>query len=156
MARNAAAQKKVDDLIEQLRAQGLPVDNASLMAYRDGLTSTKDLSEWLKVLITVESNEFKQSAQGLYPWSDAEAPLPGDPWPEQERVQDFFKRWRDLLNDAGRLAQADIKRRTPMQADGLNTNLEWESKFVNWLDCFNCKRRQPFTDATQQKLGTRS
>lgn len=127
-ARNAAARKQVDDLVEQMRAQGLPYDNASLSAYRDRMTSTKDLTEWLQVLTTVESDEFRQSSKDLYPWDDAEAPLPGDPWPEQEDAQAFLEQWQELLQRAQRLAQADVKRRTPLNTDGIHTILDWETK----------------------------
>ena len=127
-ARDAAAEKQVAAEIESLRKQGLPYDNNSMAAYHDRLTSTKDLDEWLQVLSTFDSDEFNAPAKLLYPWNNLPAPVPGAEWPEQEASQDFLNQWRSLLDNAQRLAQADIVRRLPLQIDSIQTRLPWYDK----------------------------
>ena len=128
-ARDSAALAEVDQQVTELRAQGLPVDNETLASYYEQQCSSKDADAWLNVLTVVESAEFQQAAKQLYPWqSDSAMPLPGEQWPEQEKVEQFLEQQQDLLRTAQRLAQADIKRRMPVTFDGIRTELKWAEK----------------------------
>ena len=128
-ARDSAALAEVEQQVTELRAQGLPVDNETLASYYEQQCSSKDADAWLNVLTVVESAEFQQAAKQLYPWqSDSTVPLPGEQWPEREKVEQFLEQQQDLLRTAQRLAQADIKRRMPVTFDGIRTELKWAEK----------------------------
>ncbi len=127
-ARNAAAKRSIDQMLKEMQAQGQPYDDASLAAYYERLTSTADLDRWLGILSATSADDFKAASRSLYPWDGTPAPVPGNEWPEHARAQKFLEQWRELLAEAERLAQADIKRRTPVNFDGINTLLEWSEK----------------------------
>lgn len=125
-SRNNSAQIQVNQRRAQILSQGLPVDNATLAQYHDGLSTTQELDAWLQLITDLQSDEFKLATKDFYPWkAESSAPNPDEVWPEHLEVMKFLDEQNKLLRTAQNLARADVKRRMPVTMDGINTDLKW-------------------------------
>ena len=84
VGRESSARRQLNSRLEQLTAQGMPIDDATLLDFSNGLTSSQYTEAWQDVFQQFESQEFKQAISGV-PLFDgkisAEIPAPGDSWP---------------------------------------------------------------------------
>lgn len=124
--RSAAAQ--VQARIDQLKAEGLPYDNASLAEYYARETDDRDVERWLAALKLVKSDLFLQSTRDIGPWKeDAWEPVlsTAEPWPDEARTAQFLEKWSELRDEVRQLALRDRKVRLPIVFDSILTDVSW-------------------------------
>jgi hypothetical protein len=63
--RERSAKRKVADRLDKITAQGLPVDDETMLDFTNSLTSKVDTKEWLTVLGELTSKEFSKSTTGV-------------------------------------------------------------------------------------------
>ncbi len=84
--RERSARNELTKRLDRLVAQGLPVDDASLLEFNKSMTSSEDTRAWQGVFKQFESPEFKQSSKGV-PLFDGlvemNIPAPGEKWPQR-------------------------------------------------------------------------
>ncbi len=88
VGREQSARRELTSRLEALVADGMPVDDASLLEFTNGLTSHKHTDAWLDVLQQFQSAEFKAAVGGVPmfdPQLEAEVPAPGESWPVDQR-----------------------------------------------------------------------
>ncbi len=126
VGRESSARNQLNQQIDRLRGEGLPVDNASTQAYYEARTSAEDTAAWLAVLAELTSDPFSQSAAGV-PIFDGEVeagvPGPGESWAEEQTTRDFLNRWQSLHARTMRLATDAGPVRFPIDFDSVNTLL---------------------------------
>jgi len=84
MGRERSARRELNSRLEQLAAAGMPIDDATLLDFTDGLTSREHTDAWLGVLKQFGSKEFKEAVGGVPlfdPQIHTEIPPPGEAWP---------------------------------------------------------------------------
>lgn len=146
LGRERSARRELNVRLDRIKAQGLPVDNASMQTYFNKLTSDEYTEAWLEAIAEATSDEFNDSCEGVprfdasidgeIPASKAEAShrLEGDagdsdePWPEEGATRRFLARWNGLGNRVQRLALAQLADgakpvRFPLEFDSINTLL---------------------------------
>ncbi len=73
--RERSAKQKLNAQLEKLVAQGLPIDDATLLTFTNSLTSQEDTKEWISVLALLTSDDFAKTTRGV-PMFDTEAAEP--------------------------------------------------------------------------------
>ncbi len=73
--RERSAKQKLNAQLEKLVAQGLPIDDATLLTFTNSLTSPEDTKEWISVLALLTSDDFAKTTRGV-PMFDTEAAEP--------------------------------------------------------------------------------
>jgi len=131
-AREAAAKSRLTDRTAKLRAQGDPVDNATMQIYYTDRTDATKTDAWLAILEFLKSPEFNESvtASPRLPYLGIavdyqDVPLEGE-WDDEGSVRDFLMQWKMLHADITQLARNSANQkpvRFPMVFDGFKTLL---------------------------------
>ena len=91
LGRERSARNQFNKRVEQLVAQGMPVDDATMLEFTNKRTSKENTRGWLAVFEQTESPEFKEWGKGV-PTFDSQVtanfPAPGEKWPEPKAVSD--------------------------------------------------------------------
>ncbi len=128
VGRESSGQRRLQSKINALRAEGLPVDNASLKKYYDEQTDPQDTPRWLAALKTLSSDAFEKSAKGV-PLFDAQAehdaPLPSQPWAAEAETatREFLTQWKELHQEIQELALRAQPVQFPIEFDSIDTPL---------------------------------
>lgn len=127
--RDSAAAARLEARLASIRAQGLPVDDASLNTYYQSLTSTDQTDAWLAILEELESEAFRQSIEGV-PIFDGKleenelSAEPGQPWPAEARTREFLEQWSGLHDRTMRLSMDGKPTRWDLEFASFSTSLE--------------------------------
>ncbi|MDX1925562.1 MAG: hypothetical protein SFV81_03535 [Pirellulaceae bacterium] len=131
--RERAAKRKLDDRLQKIVAQGLPVDNETMLSFTNSLTSKEDTKDWLAALGELTSEAFSKSTDGV-PIFDPKAtdelivPAAGQTWSNEKVTRDFLTKWKDLFSRVSRLSLKQLEPGTKpvrflKEFDSLNTLL---------------------------------
>jgi hypothetical protein len=131
--RERAAKRKLDARVQKIAAQGLPVDNETMLNFANSLTSKEDTKDWLAVLGELTSEGFSKSTDGV-PIFDPKAtdelivPAPGQIWLDEKVTRDFLAKWNSLFGKVSRLSMKQLEPGTKpvrflKEFDSLNTLL---------------------------------
>ena len=91
--RERASKRMLNERLDKIVAEGLPVDDATMLNFTNSLTSTQDTKAWLAVLGELTSNEFTKSAQGVPIFSataEIIVPAPEHAWAEEKVTREFL------------------------------------------------------------------
>lgn len=102
MSRQWQARTKLEREVADLRASGLPTDNASLAEYYASLTEKRGTSKWLRIFEQLESQRFREASLNMPYVGDGQSrgvPLPSEPWAEQAEVEAFLESQKSLLDE---------------------------------------------------------
>ena len=92
--RNSSAKTKVDKIIADLKAQSIPIDNASLLKRYEAETIVDKAPEWKACLDTLNSKVFLAEADKLpLVGNGTEVPLEGE-WADENDARAFLKKWQ--------------------------------------------------------------
>lgn len=104
LGREGAARRQLDARKEQIAAQGLPVDNESLQAYYEKLTSAKNTDAWIELLAIARDKGFVEDCRELPILGRSESEIPGrrsadeaTPWETEDSVRSFLATWSELV-----------------------------------------------------------
>lgn len=126
IGRESSGRKQLNARVAELRAQNLPVDDASLQRFYEQQTDAEDTQAWLAVINTMTSQEFRDSTSQV-PHFDGQAlervPLPDEAWESESETRAFLQRWRMLHRQISQLAANGKPVRFPIEWDSLNTLL---------------------------------
>ena len=112
--RERSSKRKVNDRIEKIVAQRLPVNNDTMLSFTNSLTSKEDTKEWIAVLGELTSEEFTKSVTGVQHFDPAateemDVPGPGKAWANEKVTRDFLDKWSDLRSRISRLSQKQLE-----------------------------------------------
>ncbi|HBE66875.1 MAG TPA: hypothetical protein DDW52_01870 [Planctomycetaceae bacterium] len=127
--RDASAGRRLQQRLDAISSEGLPVDNATMEAYYNSLTTTEQTDDWLAVLEEMQSQEFRDSIEGV-PIFDGKVDVEtqfvpaGEPWVHEAATRRFLDRWSSVYRKALQLSIDAEPTRWPMEFDSFNTNLQ--------------------------------
>ncbi len=109
-----ASKRKLIERIDKIVAQGLPVDDSTMLSFTNSLTSKEDTKEWLAVLGELTSDGYVKSAKGiplLDPLAEEErvVPAPGQAWGYEKVTRDFISNWNDLRSKVLKLSLKQLE-----------------------------------------------
>lgn len=110
--RERASKRMLNERLDKIVAEGLPVDDATMLNFTNSLTSTQDAKAWLAVLGELTSNEFTKSAQGVPIFSataEIIVPAPEHAWAEEKVTREFLATWSELENEISRLSMRQLE-----------------------------------------------
>ncbi len=84
VGRERSARRELASRLEQLVAEGMPIDDATLLDFTDRMASRENTDAWLGVLKQFGSKEFKEAVDGVPlfdPQIQVNVPPPGEAWP---------------------------------------------------------------------------
>ncbi len=89
--RHSTAMGRMDEIVEDLRDQGVPVDNETIKARYDAETTTVNAKSWMTLLNNIELATLRREYVRLPIIGDgAESPVFGD-WPQELGAKGFVK-----------------------------------------------------------------
>lgn len=127
--RDATAGNRLQQRLDAIRSEDLPVDDASMQTYYNSLTTTKQTADWLAVLEELQSQEFRESIAGVPVFdgqieSDSQFVAAGESWQYEAATRKFLDRWSGLYRKAIQLSIDAEPTRWPIEFDSFNTNLQ--------------------------------
>lgn len=132
ISRERTARFELSAKLERLAAQGMPIDDATMLQYHHQLTSSEHTQAWLLVLQKLTSRDFEQASAGIpeldpsvhgqipgpdESWNSASTPIenttinPVDPnvvLADQDKVRLFLTSTTTLHNDLSTLAKKHL------------------------------------------------
>ncbi|GAB5403250.1 MAG: hypothetical protein Aurels2KO_14810 [Aureliella sp.] len=114
--RDSAARSRLEQRIEVLQAEGMPVDEASLNAFYQSQTSDEQTEAWEQLLDEMKAEAFLSSTSGVPVFdgnlsSEQYFVAPGEPWEYEKRTREFLEQRSDLHDRAMRLSMRAIPTR---------------------------------------------
>ena len=130
-SRERSSKQKLNERLDEIVAQGLPVDDATMLTFSNNLTSQADTKAWLAVLRELTSDEFTKSTQGIPNFDATDEPVvpaPEHVWAEEQVTRKFLAQWSELSNKVSRLSMQQLELgakpvRFLTEFDSLNTLL---------------------------------
>nr|WP_143548168.1 hypothetical protein [Rhodopirellula sp. SM50] len=127
-ARRSAASADVADRREEIRARGLPIDDASMEAFRVQTMGHEKSERWMNVLEEIESTAFQNSCRGVpvvgVTEDDADY-VYGQPYRYHDQVRQFLDRWAPLREEIHDITEGTGPIWTEVQMDSFNTLLPY-------------------------------
>ncbi|QDV46321.1 hypothetical protein Enr13x_62300 [Stieleria neptunia] len=127
-ARRSAASGEVADRREAIRARGLPIDDASMEAFRVQTMGHEKSERWMNVLEEIESTAFQNSCRGVpvvgVTEDDADY-VYGQPYRYDDEVRQFLDRWAPLREEIHDITEGTGPIWTEVQMDSFNTLLPY-------------------------------
>lgn len=122
--RNAIAARTLETRIDELRAQGEPVDDETLQRYYDTTTDPSLTLIWQSIQDQLNDSGFDRiygSIEVLA--SDGRIPAAEQPWAGESIVRDYLANHRSLVELIDSIAGQTESVRFPIEFDSLNTLL---------------------------------
>lgn len=112
--RERSAKRKLDERLSKIVAQGLPIDDDTLLVFANSLTSKENTKDWLAALSELTSESFSKSTKGVPifdsdPEQELVVPAPGKAWAEEKTVRDFLANWSDLRFRISKLSMKQLE-----------------------------------------------
>ena len=127
-ARRSAASADVADRREEIRARGLPIDDASMEAFRVQTMGHEKSERWMNVLEEIQSQAFENSCRGVpvvgVTEDDADY-VYGQPYPYDDQVRQFLDQWAELREEIHDITEGTGPIWTEIQMDSFNTLLPY-------------------------------
>lgn len=126
--RDAAAGRRLQERLDAIRSEGLPVDNASMRTYYESLTTNDHTQEWLDVFAEMRQEAFQESSLGVPLFDrqideDAQFVVGGEPWKYEASTRKFLERWSGVHSRAMRLSIDAKPTQWPIEFDSFETLL---------------------------------
>ena len=100
--RRAIAANQLREKRAELLASGMPIDDASLTEFRDQRMSHDFSKRWMRVLETIDSKTFTDSATDIPILGvpvEEDLYQPGKPYRTADNISDFLARWSELRSE---------------------------------------------------------
>lgn len=127
-ARRSAASADVADRREEIRARGLPIDDASMEAFRVQTMGHEKSERWMNVLVEIQSQAFENSCRGVpvvgITEEDADY-VYGQPYRFDDEVRQFLDQWAELREEIHDITEGTGPIWTDIQMDSFNTLLPY-------------------------------
>lgn len=108
--RQSSAAKELMAQQEALRADGKPVDDESLTAFHDSLTSDRNTDSWFRLREQTTAQGYWDGTEKI-PIVGAQGvpvPPPGEPWPDEQEVRAFLSKSGPLLEKIRSLSMDEM------------------------------------------------
>ncbi|MEQ1825224.1 MAG: hypothetical protein ABL921_04735 [Pirellula sp.] len=121
--RESVASSRLAARVAVLKANGLPVDDATMKSYYDARTDPSDSNAWNNIFATISSPEFTQASAKM-PYLGNVPDVPGNgEWENETEVRGFLHDWKQLHDQVTSLTKNAHVVRFPIQFDSVNTLL---------------------------------
>jgi hypothetical protein len=116
--------------LNQMRLEGLPLDNAELATWWQDQTADQGLPDWLAALDRFELalRSIGKDHRLPYVGQGHKPPLPvlagGEPWSDRETAEQLLMRLRPSISQLQQACQAELPIRSPVAFDGARTSRE--------------------------------
>ena len=125
MVSRYSSERRLQEKLEQLSIKGIPVDDASVAALHETLTSTENVDVWIGILDRFASQNFLDQCKNVPLVGKNEDPIPklGDPWTDQALVEQLMAQNADTMKQLLDIAQDNGPVRYPIEFKSLGTLL---------------------------------
>lgn len=126
--RRSNAFAELEERRDALRERGLPVDDASLEAYRVELMGQQNSERWMAILETVDSPAFAATYEQvpvLGVVEDEQPFVPGQPYPHDQQVRAFLESNQALRQEIHDVTAGSGAIWTEIEFDSFNTLLTY-------------------------------
>lgn len=110
--RERSARSELNARIDEIRRQGLPVDNRSMQDYHERLTTDEHTEEWIAILDELTGEEFSESCKGVPIFDgqiEEQIPSPGEEWAAERTTRRFMAKWFRVHDRISRLSRDQLK-----------------------------------------------
>lgn len=127
MVSRYSSERSLQEKLEQLSAKGIPVDDASVAALHETLTSKENVDVWIGILDKLASQNFTDACQNVPIVGSNENPIPkiGDPWSDEALVEQFLSQNADTMKQLLDVAQDNGYVRYPIEFKSFRTLLPY-------------------------------
>lgn len=127
MVSRYSSERRLHEKLEQLSAKGIPVDDASVAALHETLTSTENVDTWIGILDRLASQNFTDTCQNVPIVGSNENPIPriGVPWGDEALVEQFLSQHADTMKQLLDVAQDNGYVRYPIEFKSFRTRLPY-------------------------------
>lgn len=140
--------------LEELRSQGVPVDNETLQAWYERNTDPTDTAAWLEVFAQLEADSFRAWSQGLEEFDPKAVGTSWTPegWVGEQKTRALMLETTELRNQIRELARKRTPVRFPIQFDSINTQLQSVQSMRNLARLVNLEFQAAAADRNSPAL----
>lgn len=127
MVSRYSSERSLQEKLEQLSIKGIPVDDASVAALHETLTSTENVDTWIGILDRLASQNFTDTCQNVPIVGSNENPIPrtGVPWTDEAAAEQFLSQHADTMKQLLDVAQDNGYVRYPIEFKSFDTPLPY-------------------------------